>query len=120
MIKIENHKTFFSFINLIKLLNYDDSFLSLLNKRYTSIVTLRGDNIIIKGDKSEIKILESIFKEMSFIYKKNDELLIEDLSSTIEIIDSNHRTNTKAQNVVNHNDNFIYSGINDIVKNPKL
>ena len=68
--EIRERKVKVSNSDLIKLLNYDDSFLSLLNKRYTSIVTLRGDNIIIKGDKSEIKILESIFKEMSFIYKR--------------------------------------------------
>ncbi len=102
--------------DLIKLLNYNDSFLSLLNKKYSSIITLRGNIIIIKGDKKEIKILESIFKEMSFIYKKNNELLIKDLSSTIEIIDSNHRTNAQTQNILNSNDDFIYSGISGIVK----
>lgn len=114
--EITERKVKFSDSGLIKLLNYDDSFINILNKRYNSILTLRGNIIIIKGDRKEIKIIESIFKEMEFIYKKNNELLIDDISSTIEIIDSNYRTKVDASGRTKPNDNFIFSGIKDLVR----
>ncbi len=66
------------------LLGYNDSNLSPLEERFNSKVTVRGENIYLKGDSNEIAIIEKVFKEMVYVLNTTDRL---DPSDVVTIID---------------------------------
>jgi phosphate starvation-inducible PhoH-like protein len=96
-----------------QILSYNESILRMLDNRFKAIVTLRGSNLIIKGGLQEIRIIETIFKELSYMLKRNGELKIEDVSSAIEILDSENKEKPKSKNT---KDSIVFWGYKDAVK----
>ncbi|MFH1050054.1 MAG: PhoH family protein [bacterium] len=115
-IKIEN-------TGLVQVLGFNDEFLRLIDNKFQSVVTVRGNNLFVRGGSAEIRLIESVFKEMSYILNRNGELKIEDVLSVIEIIDSERIEKTKqsAKQSGSGKQDIIYYGIKDTVKvrNPK-
>ncbi len=110
-IKLENQ-------DLVHLLGYNEDFLRVLDNKFQAIVTVRGNNLIVRGGPSEIRIIESIFKEMSYILNRNGELKIEDIISVIEIMDAEMIEKTKRNKIQTgqDNQNVIYHGLKDTIK----
>ncbi len=73
--------------DLIELLNYDESYLRLFDNRFSSVITLRGNSLIVKGDTDEIRLIEMIFKELAYMLRRNGNLKVEEVNSVIEILD---------------------------------
>ena len=96
-----------------QILSYNESILRMLDNRFKAIVTLRGSNLIIKGGLQEIRTIETIFKELSYMLKRNGELKIEDVSSAIEVLDSENKEKPKSKNT---KDSIIFWGYKDAVK----
>jgi len=102
---------------LVQVLGYNDDFLQLLDKKFQAVVTIRGNNLIVRGGSNEIRSIESVFKEMSYMLNRNRELKIEDLVSIIEIIDSDKvekRKHDSKSSTTDHN--VIYYGLKDTIK----
>jgi phosphate starvation-inducible PhoH-like protein len=104
-IKLNNH-------DFASSLGYNDSFLHLIEGRFKSVVTLRGNNIIIKGEIAEIGVIESVFKELEYMYKRNGELKHDEVVSVLEILD----TKNAGFKTLKQDDSVIYWGYKDAVR----
>ena len=107
---------------LASLLSHDEELFHLLENSFESKIVQRGNSIIINGEDEEFVIIEKVFSEIEYIFKKNGDLKKSDVSQAIEIIlnesseDKPDRTrkNERIKNTI------IYHGYKDkiIVKNP--
>lgn len=81
-IKIEGVDTF-------GLLGLNDANLEIVERRFDSTVTVRGDMIAIKGEVSEVEQIERIFKELIFILNKNGNLTTNDVETVVDLVKAN-------------------------------
>lgn len=113
MTKIEK-KLSFDDIELVSLFGTNDSFLNLIESRFKTSILVRGNDIILKGNESEIEKIEKILNEMKYILKKNKNLNQSDVKTIIDLVDDNIiKPNIKESFKVNH---IIYPGIKDAVR----
>jgi len=83
-------------INTLALLGYNDTNLHLIEKKFDAGITVRGDNLILKGEKEEVEKVERVFKELIFILNKNGHLTENDVNIVIDLVklDSEDATTT--------------------------
>ena len=56
-------------IDMLSLLGYNDEYLHLIENKFESIITARGNAIILRGKPQEIKTIETVFNELIYILK---------------------------------------------------
>jgi phosphate starvation-inducible PhoH-like protein len=99
---------------LISAFELNDNFLQLIQNRFKTAVLIRGENLILKGYTDEIKIIERLFREFSYLLKRNGVILQSDISTILELID------TKGYDEIKHNGNnknpVIYNGVKEIIR----
>lgn len=74
---------------MLKLLGLNDANLHAVEDRFQTMISVRGDTIIFRGDSPEIDQLEKIFKEFIYILGKNGELSINDVETVIDLVTVN-------------------------------
>jgi phosphate starvation-inducible protein PhoH and related proteins len=72
-------------VNMLSLLGLNDSNLRLIEDRFNSSITVRGDNVIIKGVAEEIESIEKIFKEMIYVLNTNNSLKSSDVETILDL-----------------------------------
>lgn len=106
-------------VNLLSLFGHNESHLQLIDNRFESFITLRGDNLILKGEPDEIKKIQKVIAEMIYILKRNGELNENDVNTVIELIGNS----STAQNIKSgaSQDNVVYYGTKEPIraKTPK-
>lgn len=73
-------------VNTLALLGYNDIYLHLIEKKFDAGITIRGDNLILKGEKDEVEKIERVFKELIFILNKNGHLTENDVNIVIDLV----------------------------------
>ena len=73
----------------MQLLGYNDAHLQLIEDRFDTTVTVRGDQIILRGGRDEVGRLEKIFKELIYILNKNGNLSPNDVDTVIDLVSVN-------------------------------
>ena len=73
-------------IDISRLVGVNDCLLRAIEDRFEAAITLRGDRIDIRGDAVEIQMLTAIFTDMIKLIEDGDELTIDSLIQSIEII----------------------------------
>lgn len=76
-------------VDTFGLLGLNDTNLQIVERRFESSITVRGDMITMKGEPAEIDQLEKIFKELIFILKKNGNLSTNDVDTVIDLVTTN-------------------------------
>ncbi|MGE5807321.1 MAG: PhoH family protein [Ignavibacteria bacterium] len=71
--------------DMLSLLGMNDNNLKMLEDRFNSTITVRGDNIIIKGVKEEIEIIEKVFKEMAYVLNTSGKLKPSDIQTILDL-----------------------------------
>ena len=101
------------------LLGLNDSYLRLIENKYNSSITIRGENLLLKGDPEEVKIVQKVFNELIYIIRKNGQLKIDDVSTVIELVDPRAGLNRKLGDKTD--ESAILYGVKDIIraKTPK-
>lgn len=69
----------------MELLGFNDNNIKPLEKRFTSLITVRGDNVILRGDDKEIEVIEKIFKEMIYVLNTSGKLSSNDVETIIDL-----------------------------------
>ncbi len=104
---------------LISVFELNDNYLQLIQNRFKTAVLLRGENIILKGHHDEIQLIERLFKEFSYILKRNGVILQSDISTVIELVDTKpiEAIEEKGKN----RNPIIFNGVKELVRarNPK-
>jgi phosphate starvation-inducible protein PhoH and related proteins len=71
--------------DMLSLLGLNDNNLKILEDRFNSTITVRGDNIIIKGVKEEVETIEKVFKEMAYVLNTNAKLKPSDIQTILDL-----------------------------------
>ncbi len=71
--------------DMLSLLGMNDKNLKMLEDRFNSSITVRGDNIIIKGVKEEVETIEKVFKEMAYVLNTNGTLKTSDIETILDL-----------------------------------
>ncbi|GAB4291260.1 MAG: PhoH family protein [Ignavibacteriaceae bacterium] len=72
-------------VDMFALLGLNDANLSLIEERFNTTITVRGENIFLKGVLEEIEIIEKIFKEMAFVLNTTGKLKTEDVKTILNL-----------------------------------
>jgi phosphate starvation-inducible PhoH-like protein len=70
-------------VDLASLLGYNDQHLQLLESRFDSSITVRGDVIILRGEASEVRLIEKTFEELSYILVRKGRLTPDDVNTVL-------------------------------------
>lgn len=67
------------------LLGFNDSNLQPIERRFSSTVIVRGDNVYIKGIQEEVEVIEKIFKEMIYVLNTSGKLVPQDVTTILDL-----------------------------------
>ncbi len=98
-------------VDMMTLLGVNDQNIALIESYFNTNISVRGENVILKGTPEEIEILEKVFNELAFLVNKNRQLTQQDIELVIQLAKN-------GKEVVNEDD--IESAIlftkNDVIK----
>ncbi len=71
--------------DMLSLLGMNDSNLKLIEDRFNASITVRGENVFIKGVTEEINSIEKVFKEMVYVLNTNGQLKPSDVETILDL-----------------------------------
>ncbi|MBX2975477.1 MAG: PhoH family protein [Ignavibacteriaceae bacterium] len=82
--------------DMATLLGTNDNNLKLLENRFNTTISVRGENILIKGTESDVNLVEKVIREMSFVLNTSGKLKNTDVNTILDInLHSNGNLNDK-------------------------
>lgn len=72
-------------VDMLSFLGMNDSNLKIVEDRFNAAVTVRGENVIIKGVAEEVEGIEKIFKEMAYVLNTSGKLTEEDVRTIMNL-----------------------------------
>lgn len=100
--------------DLVSVFGANDSLLNLIETAFESTIFVRGNQIVLTGEEDEIKVLESIFKELIYMVKKNGSLNDSDVKTVIQLTTVN-KSEPETFSIKNE-DNVIYKGFKNQIR----
>lgn len=79
-------------IDTVQLLGFNDANLQMIEDRFDTTITVRGDQITLRGSQTETAKIEKIFKELIYILNKNGNLAPSDVETVIDLVSVNGST----------------------------
>ncbi len=73
-------------IDLLAFLGFNDANLSVLESRFDTTVTVRGDVVILRGEPAETTVIEKIINEMIYMVQRNGSLVPKDVETIIDLV----------------------------------
>ncbi len=100
-------------IDIPTLLGQNDSNLRLIETKFASTVTVRGEQITIRGESEEVKIISKIFNELIYIIRRNGNLEYNDVTTVLELVGSRPDA---LRNGNENIDNVVLYGVKDAIR----
>ena len=72
-------------VNMLDLLGFNDSNLKMIEDRFNTSITVRGDNVILKGVMEEVEVIEKIFNEMAYVLNTSGKLNPNDVATILDL-----------------------------------
>lgn len=72
-------------VDMLSLLGSNDANLKLLEDRFNAMITFRGENVIIKGAKEEVDVVEKTIKEMVYVLNTKGSLRESDIKTILDL-----------------------------------
>jgi phosphate starvation-inducible PhoH-like protein len=76
-------------VDVVQLLGFNDVNLQMIEDRFDATVTVRGDQILLRGSQVETVKIERVFKELLYILNKNGNLTPNDVDTVIDLVTVN-------------------------------
>jgi phosphate starvation-inducible protein PhoH and related proteins len=73
-------------VDLVNLAGFNDKNIDLIREKYKSNITLRGERVSLKGEPEELSQIETIFKELMFLQKRQGKITEGDVTLIIELV----------------------------------
>ena len=73
----------------LELLGLNDSNLQIVENRFDSVITVRGDTVTVRGNQPEVDQIEKVFKELMFLVTRNGNLTTNDVDTVIDLVTAN-------------------------------
>ncbi|MCI0449646.1 MAG: PhoH family protein [Chlorobi bacterium] len=105
-------------VDLINFSGFNEKNIDLIRERFKSKITVRGENVHIKGDGEELAQIETIIKELILLQKRQSKITEGDVNLIIELVTGSQdsalekRVGAKRSEI----DDIILAGKNDFVK----
>jgi len=105
-------------VDLINLAGFNDKNIDLVREKFESSVTLRGEMVSIKGETDEVAQIETIFKELTFLQKRQGKITEGDVNLIIELVTGSQEADLEKRVGIKREelDEFILVDKNDFVK----
>ena len=72
-------------VDMLTLLGMNDANLKLIEDRFNATITVRGENVVIKGVLEEIEAIEKIIKEMVYVLNTTGRLVKNDVETILDL-----------------------------------
>lgn len=102
--------------DLSALLGYNDLYLTMLESRFQSSITVRGDTVIIRGEPAEVKMIEKTLSELQYILGRKGMLTQDDVSSVLQFADSTMPQEGQAKSNEISLNTIVLSGKRETIK----
>jgi phosphate starvation-inducible PhoH-like protein len=98
-------------VNMLSLLGSNDSNLKIIEDHFNTSITVRGDNVILKGVAEEIDSIEKVFKEMIYVLNTNNSLMPSDIQTILNLT-------VEGKEIINEKeyDSIVLYTKNDVIK----
>lgn len=100
--------------HLVSIFGTNDLLLKLIENAFDSVIFVRGNQIIIKGNQNEVDAVESVFNELTYMIEKNGVLNESDVKTVIRLVKVNDNTNENFS--ISKTDNIIYRAFKDLIR----
>lgn len=98
-------------VDMLSLLGANDANLQIIENRFNSTISVRGDIVNIKGVIEEVEIVEKVIKEMAYVLNTSGRLKIDDIETILNLtIDGKEIINDEEF------DSIVLYTKNDVVK----
>jgi phosphate starvation-inducible PhoH-like protein len=105
-------------IDLLNFCGVNDKNISLIKEAFDSTIVVRGDSILIKGEKGEVDNIERAVEELKFLQKRQGQITSHDVELVLDLLDNTKEFEIK--NKVKPNTNELQEIIlfkkNDFIK----
>lgn len=98
-------------VDTVQLLGFNDAHLQLIEDRFDATITVRGDQITLRGNQQEVTKLERIFKELLYILAKNGNLSPTDVDTVIDLVSVNGSTPAIPKDTEDSENAILYTKI---------
>ena len=108
---VEEKKITLGNIDMLSLLGVNDSNLQILEDRFNSTISVRGDVVNIKGVLEEVELVEKVIKEMAYVLNTSGRLNKNDIETILNLT-------VEGKEVINEEefDSIVLYTKNDVVK----
>ena len=98
-------------IDMLSLLGVNDSNLHILEDRFNSTISVRGEIVNIKGVLEEVELVEKVLKEMAYVLNTSGRLNTNDVETILNL-------NVEGKEIINEEDldSIVLYTKNDVVK----
>lgn len=72
-------------VNMLDLLGFNDSNLKVIEDRFNTSVTVRGENVVLKGVLEEVELIEKILNEMAYVLNTSGRLTTNDVNTILDL-----------------------------------
>lgn len=105
-------------VDTFSLLGLNDNHLQLIEDRFNADIIVRGENITLRGDPTEVRQIERIFKELTFLLSKNGTLTSNDVDTVLDLVavDAPSPAQLRAQLPKDEMDSIVLFTKNAIIK----
>ena len=76
-------------VDVVQLLGFTDANLQMIEDRFDATLTVRADQLTIRGSQSEISKIEKVINELIYILNKNGNLNPNDVDTVIDLVSVN-------------------------------
>jgi phosphate starvation-inducible protein PhoH and related proteins len=73
-------------IDMLAFLGFNDANLTVLESRFDTTVTVRGDTVILRGEPAETAIIEKIINEMLYTVQRKGALVPKDVETIVDLV----------------------------------
>ncbi len=100
-------------IDQLKMLGTHDEYLHLIENASSSQIVIRGEDVIISGNSTDIHMLEKIFNELLFVMNRKGQLDRQEVETIIELVRTDKREELTRDN---KNNEMILNGKKGIIR----
>lgn len=105
-------------IDLVNLAGFNEKNIDLIREKFHSTITLRGEHLSLKGEPEELDQLETIFKELTFLQKRQGKITEGDVNLIIQLVTGSQESDLEKKVGIKRDelDDVILVDRNDFVK----
>ncbi len=102
-------------VDPLDLFGSQESNLQLIENKFDTAITVRGDTIILRGEPAEVRKIEMIFNELLYTLQRNGKLSLTDVSMIIDLVDGG-RAGQAPQVSTDELDSVILWGKKEVIR----